>query len=250
MMIRVRRPQRIALPAAAGATMLAGLFAVALGSGGERATNSRSPAWPVRAAAHPGPDPRQEPPERDPAVLAAGLSLESVMGAGALIAVGDAGERFVRVGQPVAPGLVLGAVHVDHVILHTEVSAFRLDLGRFGASAGGAKLVAAESRPSPRPSAAPAGQKESVAYRLGLAPRKENDRITGYRIRANAQLPALQKAGLQSGDVLVAVNGQPLISGEKIEELPREIAGSWTAEFEFERNGRKMKALLEVNPRP
>ena len=85
---------------------------------------------------------------------------------------------------------------------------------------------------------------------MGLTPRKVGGRTTGFAIRPGANLPALQRAGLQPGDVLVAVNGQAFESEEKVMELAREIAGSYTADFEFERGVKRMKASTEVNKRP
>jgi general secretion pathway protein C len=90
---------------------------------------------------------------------------------------------------------------------------------------------------------------DSADLRVGMAPRRNGGRIDGFAIKAGANLGPLLRAGLRPGDVLLAVNGQPFDSGEKLLELPREIAGSFTAEFEFERGGRRMRALLPVNPR-
>ena len=91
---------------------------------------------------------------------------------------------------------------------------------------------------------------DAVALRLGMRPRKEDGRITGFELKQSRDLAPLQRAGLQAGDVIVAVNGQDFTSEEKLMELPAEIAGSYSAEFEIERDGRRMKLSLPVNKQP
>jgi general secretion pathway protein C len=79
-----------------------------------------------------------------------------------------------------------------------------------------------------------------------LQPVRSNGRIQGFAIKPNAVLPQLQQAGLQQGDMLVAVNERAFDSEEKVLELSNEIATSRTAGFEFIRNGKKMTASLVV----
>lgn len=234
-----------------GAVLLMLTFTLAVRSGGDMPDRAES-APPVVAVPAQAEAPAEvQPAAADPASATQGLRLRSTLGAGAIFSGSNGGERFVRVGGPAAPGLILKQVRFDHAILEAGGTELRMDLDRFGAVVEGGRMVPpAVAAATPVVAAPRSGQAEVVSYRLGLAPRKQGDRIAGYQLRPGARLPALQKAGLRPGDVLLAVNGQPLLSGEKVEELPQEIAGSYTAEFDFERNGRRMKALLEVNPRP
>jgi general secretion pathway protein C len=89
-----------------------------------------------------------------------------------------------------------------------------------------------------------------MMFRTALAPRRSGGRVTGFTIRPGANIPILARAGMQPGDVLVAVNGQAFESEEKVLELASEIAGSYTADFEFERGGQRMRRSIEINKRP
>uniref|UniRef100_UPI0012E12659 PDZ domain-containing protein n=1 Tax=Sandarakinorhabdus oryzae TaxID=2675220 RepID=UPI0012E12659 len=62
-------------------------------------------------------------------------------------------------------------------------------------------------------------------------------RLVGWRLASVAALPALERAGLQAGDVLVAANGSELISEEKIMELPQELASNGQLTLLYRRAG-------------
>ena len=151
-------------------------------------------------------------------------------------------QRAIRVGRDYRPGIRLVAVGAGHALLATGGAEVRLELAqayRAGAAsqtdASGAKAGTAQAGTKPR---------------MGMVARKTQGRTDGFAIRDPREVPALQKAGLRQGDVILAVNGQSFDSQEKLLDLPREIAGSYTAEFEIERGGRRMKVSLPVNPRP
>lgn len=177
-----------------------------------------------------------------------GLALRGVMGGGqsggaAILLMPGGGERIVRVGREFLPGLRLAAIGVSHAIIARADGEVRLDLGRAGAT----RVESAAAEPQPAGlGIAPDLKRETMQYRLGLAPVKSG----GFQIKPGADLPRLRAAGLQPGDVLLAVNGQELQSEEKVLELAHEIATAYTAEFEFWRGGKRMKASMEVNRRP
>ena len=175
------------------------------------------------------------------------LRLHGLTASGAIIA-SSTGQRLVRLGREVMPGVILSEVRQHHALLTT--AAGRFELGFLGlADAAAAPLPATAPTERTIMASAPARRTEVLQYRFGLAPRRADGRVTGFAVRSGAEMPLLQRAGLRAGDVLVGVNGQTFDSDEKVMELATEIAGSYTAEFEFERNGRRMKALLPVNPR-
>lgn len=235
----------------------AGLLAWTLASAEAPAAPAPEPE-PIAAAPVPTPMPTPDAgpaPAAPPAPAASpdGLILYGISGGGAAgraAVLGSASgfQRVVPLGRDYRPGLTVAEIAGDHVILASGNARYRLDLSRGGASpvsAAPAALAAAAPVPAPAGAAI-----DPVALRLGLAPRKAGGRTTGFALKANAKLPALARAGLRPGDVILAVNGQPFDSEEKLIDLPREIAGSWDAEFEFERGGRRMKASLPVNARP
>lgn len=177
-----------------------------------------------------------------------GLRLHGLTPTGAIIASAGA-QRLVRLGREIVPGVTLKAVRQHHAVLATNAGLF--ELGLLGAVQAAPVIAVPAAGPiatSPAPAAA--RRTEMLQYRFGLAPRRTDGRITGFAVRAGAEMPQLQRAGLKPGDILIGVNGQTFDSEEKVMELAGEIAGSYTAEFEFERNGRRMKASLPVNPRP
>jgi general secretion pathway protein C len=187
-------------------------------------------------------------PQAD-ASAAAGLVLRGVMGGGpsggaAIIAFPDGSQRVVRVGREFLPGMTLRGIGVNYAIASTVGGNIRMELNKAGAT------IVAAAPPAAAPGVPRTSAQEGLQYRLGLAPQKVNGRTRGFAIRPNASLPMLERAGLRTGDVLVSINGQAVESEEKVLELPQEIAGSYTAEFEFIRGGRRMKAGLEINKRP
>ena len=176
---------------------------------------------------------------------AEGLRLHGVTASGAIIGYPGGAQRLVLIGRDVRPGLRLQEVRQHHVLLAS--SAGIIELGFSGpaqpaAPAQPAEAAASAARDDPR-------REERLQYRFGLEARRSDGRITGFAIRSGVELPVLHRAGLRPGDVLDSVNGQSFDSQEKVEELPGEIAGSYTAEFEFERAGRRLRRSLEINPR-
>ena len=70
-----------------------------------------------------------------------------------------------------------------------------------------------------------------------LRPRMRGLGINGFTVSAAGDGAALKAAGLQSGDVILAVNGAELNSLDRIADLRRDLANSPTAEIRYERGG-------------
>ena len=175
-----------------------------------------------------------------PTTTPEGLKLHGVTGAGAIIAMADGRQRLVAVGREVLPGLVLAENHPDHVLLRSGASEFRLDFT--GASAAGGAPASALAHAGSASEAAI--RAETLNYRLGLAPRRTGGRVTGHVVRPGARLPALERAGLQAGDVILRVDGSEF-DQERMLELPWTIAQSGRVRFEIERGGRPMRLVLQ-----
>ncbi|WP_284223802.1 PDZ domain-containing protein, partial [Brevundimonas denitrificans] len=71
----------------------------------------------------------------------------------------------------------------------------------------------------------------------GLRPRMRGARLDGFTVSGAGDAAALRAAGLRAGDVILAVNGQPLDSVERIAALRGQLADSSSAELRFERDG-------------
>lgn len=176
------------------------------------------PAGPVAAAASPE-----------------GLRLHGVAGAGAIIGLPDGGQRLIAIGRDVVPGLALASVGVDHAVLRSSTASYRL--GFDGVASGPAAAPAAPARDV-------AGlREETLRNRLSLAPVSENGRVVGHQLRAGAQVPALARAGLRSGDVIRSVNGAQF-TAEQLEELAWTMANSSEVTFDIERQGRPLRLAL------
>ncbi|HWT11956.1 MAG TPA: PDZ domain-containing protein [Allosphingosinicella sp.] len=240
-----KRPELRPTAIAGGAIALGGLVALHLlvrdGPGqapAARAVRPASPPASQRADLPAAPRPGAAAP------AAEGLRLYGLLGGGAIIGVADGRQRWVAVGREVVPGLRLHEVRQHQAVLVSAGGMVELSLDGSAAPAAG--------RPSAAPASPPSGRardEETLHYRFGLAPQRDGERIIGFAVRPEADLPMLRRAGLQAGDVLVSVNGQSFDSQERVQELATEIAGSFTAEFEFLRGGQRMRRSLEVNPR-
>ena len=155
-------------------------------------------------------------------------------GGGAAVFASGGGQRLVRIGRPVAPGVVLTGVGRDHVLLDVGGAPMRLAFGR--------AVEPAAAPAMPAQAAAPAGS-STTDYRLGLRPAAPGG-SAGYVVKPDARLPLLAAAGLQPGDVIVSVNGSAF-DEERLLDLSWQAANSDRITFEYLRNGRKMSGTVE-----
>jgi membrane-associated protease RseP (regulator of RpoE activity) len=192
-----------------------------------------------------------------------------VAGSGAIFSFADGTQRFIGRGRDVVPGVTLQAVRLRDVILASGAVNYRLPLG------GVAVPIQPPAQPPVQPVPAVAGgpsaqlvvpgaarnamggpliteaQQQAMGQQLvaALEPRQAGGRVTGWTIRPGAGALPLDQAGLQPGDVLIAVNGEAVMDQEQVAGLGRQIANGTRVEFEFERGGQRMRRALDVNPR-
>jgi general secretion pathway protein C len=239
------RPRQRHLWLIAGLVGAGGLLIASLSTSGDAPVAVAAQVRPATPPAGPSSPPQEAPQPAAPATDLSQLRLHGLTATGAIIGTA-AGQRLIVLGREVLPGVTLQEVGQHHAVLATTSGP--VELGFRGPEAAGSSGGAAESTTTTN--AVPVANRSEVAqYRSGLAPRRQNGRITGFALRNGSVMPMLQRAGLRPGDILIGVNGQTFDSEEKVLELAREIAGSYTAEFEFERAGRRMRASLPVNPR-
>lgn len=77
---------------------------------------------------------------------------------------------------------------------------------------------------------------EEVIAALDLNPFRKNNRISGFVIGEEAEAIVLVQAGLEAGDILYEVNGEELISWERIAEIS-ENSNNDGLNIKFERHG-------------
>lgn len=197
-----------------------------------------APAPPPMAA--PPPAPAAPPPPPAPAADLSQLRLHGLLASGAVLGFANGGQRLVPVGRDALPGLTLVRVEQNHAVFRGAGGEVRLGFDGVAAARPGT----AAGAPAPAAAGEAAQREETLRYRLGLAPRMAGGRVAGYIVRPNVEMPALARAGIRPGDVIVSVNGSSL-DEERLQELAWNIANSGQTRFEVERGGRRMQLSLQ-----
>ena len=180
-----------------------------------------------------------------------GLRSDGAGGGSAIIGLADGRQVSVGVGEEVEPGLVLRGVGADHVTLARGGSVSRLvftDLPMGVAPVPppppGPQTVTPTPAVSVAPAAVPAVDPARLLGQAGLRPRMRGARLDGFTVSGAGDAAVLRAAGLQAGDVILAVNGQPLDSLERIAALRSQLANSTGAELRIERDGQVQTSTL------
>ena len=121
----------------------------------------------------------------------------------------------------------------------------RIEPGRAVLTGPGGEIMLSfrDAAPAAAPAATPPGG-DPTPWRLALSPVRGSGGIAGWRLGSVAGLPALARAGLQPGDVLIAANGAELISEEKIMELPQELAANGQLRLAYRRANQQREAVV------
>jgi general secretion pathway protein C len=175
-------------------------------------------------------------------------------GGSAIIGGPDGRQGSFVVGEEVAPGVILRAVAADHVTLARGGASRRLDFAEpsstpppMPASAGVGTLMP-PAPPAPAQESAGAVDPKQFLAAASLTPRTVNGQTSGYRLAGRGKAEVLARAGLQDGDVLLAVEGSPL-NAERLSELPELLAQSQEVELRFERGGQILTTRLRMAAR-
>ncbi|MEJ6788350.1 type II secretion system protein N [Brevundimonas sp. BR2-1] len=172
-------------------------------------------------------------------------------GGSAIIGLADGRQVSVGVGEEVEPGLILRSVGPDHVTLARGGSVTRLIFSDVPVGAApppppppGPQTVGPDADPvvaappvSPAAASAPRVDPARLMAQASLRPRMQGLRVNGFTVSAAGDGAALKAAGLQSGDVILAVNGTALDSPARIAGLRSQLSNSTSAEIRFERGG-------------
>jgi general secretion pathway protein C len=174
-----------------------------------------------------------------------GVRADGAGGGSAIIGLADGRQISVGVGEAVEPGLTLQSVGADHVVLSRNGALSRLIFAEtpVGAAAPPPPPATPQVVAPPTPVAAPTAADAAVVdparlmAQASLRPRMRGLGINGFTVSATGDGAALRAAGLQSGDVILAVNGAELNSLDRIAGLRRDLANSPSAEIRYERDG-------------
>ncbi len=170
-----------------------------------------------------------------------GLRSDGAGGGSAIIGLADGRQVSVAVGESVEPGLTLQSVGPDHVVLARGGSRSRLifsDLPVGAAPPPPPPPTPQTVTPNPEPASGPAPVDPArLMAEASLRPRMQGLKVNGFTVSSNGNGASLAAAGLKPGDVILAVNGQPLDRLDRIAALRGQLSGSTSAEIRFERDG-------------
>ena len=189
---------------------------------------------------------------------------------GIAVIAGQGGEESAySVGQEVTPGARLTAVYPDHIVLTHEGVEESLALPRdrnltpsdiVRATPATASSRAANSpiAGSPNTSAAPAAATQTahapadwqqtvarmrdnpaeLMKRVQVVPVLDGGRLTGVRLSAGGDTALIQQIGLRPGDVVTAVNGMPIDSFARGEEIMSKLKNANSVNVTVVRDGK------------
>ncbi|WP_292258428.1 type II secretion system protein N [Brevundimonas sp.] len=174
-------------------------------------------------------------------------------GGSAIIGLSDGRQMSVGVGEEIEPGVVLRRVDPDSVVLTRNGADETLAFAEVPVSA---PVAVADDDPvvvPQPPSAAPAAEARLIdparlAAQAALRPRLQGARVNGLTVSGRGDGAALRAAGLQSGDVILAVNDTELNSLESLNALRGELGAAPTARIRFERNGQVQTVTVRTAP--
>ncbi|WP_262689878.1 type II secretion system protein N [Kordiimonas aestuarii] len=163
-------------------------------------------------------------------------------GTAIITASGDA-QKLVRIGDELTSGVSLSAVYADRI----EVSRRGIREAVYLKPKGERGSTIAP-RPATAQTAATEGGEGFLAalVTLDLAPVIREGRLVGFRIGDGAIGALPGRFSFEEGDILMAVNGSPLTSFERLGELPDEFARATSLTLEIERNGASVTRTIDI----
>ena len=198
----------------------------------------------------------------------------------ALIDDPDHGERALKVGEEVAPGTRLAAVYPDHVALEHEGAQEILSLPRdrnlapadvvrptpatvtghaLPAAAAGApsKFAAPLAVPAALQAIkAPADWQRTVARlrqdpdelmcRVPVVPVLDGGKLSGVRLSATADAALISQIGLRAGDVITSVNGMPIDSFSRAQQVMATLGNAGSARVTVLRDGKPAEITVSL----
>ena len=193
----------------------------------------------------------------------------------AVIGDGERGERAFRAGEDVAAGVKLARVYPDHVILVHEGVEETLklvrdqnlapaDIVRPG-SQGNSATPRSSATANPSAPAVPGSLQttrvpadmqqtiermrqnpEELANRVQIVPVVDGGRMTGVRVSAGADMALMGRLGLRAGDVVTAVNGAPVDSLARGQQIIESLRTASSARVTVLRDGRPTDITISL----
>ena len=195
----------------------------------------------------------------------------------AVISDSERGEQAYRAGENIAGGVKLARVYADHVVLVHEGVEETLTLTRDEnlqpanivrpPSTNGARAAranaAADASSSPATSAnssqttqAPADWQQTVdrlrqnpdelAKRVQIVPVLDGGRLTGVRVSAGTDMALINQMGLRAGDIVTAVNGAPVDSIARGQQIVDSLRNAASARVTVLRDGKPTDITISL----
>jgi len=194
----------------------------------------------------------------------------------AVIGDGEGGERAYRAGENIAGGVKLARVYPDHVILLHEGVEETLTLtrdqnlmpgnivrppsatraARANASTGATSSPATSAPSAAQANKAPAEWQQTVdrlrqnpdelAKRVQIVPVLDGGKLTGVRVSAGADMALLSQMGLRAGDIVTAVNGAPVDSVSRGQQIVDSLRNAASARVTVLRDGKPTDITISL----
>jgi len=177
------------------------------------------------------------------AVKLFGVRVNQASGLGsAIIETPDGLQASFAVGDEIVPGVKLKAVTFDGVTIDRGGVSEQIFLDQSVA----APVAAPGGGVTAAPAAAPQPQASALVSEVAYAPRLEKGQVTGFVVSPRGAGTAFNAAGLKSGDVLTAINGQAIRASDDVENAMRATPPSGVVTLAVERGGKTLS--LQVRP--
>jgi len=167
------------------------------------------------------------------------LTLQGVMLAGAhsaaVVRLPDKRQKLVFLGERIQPGVILRAVEKDAIIVEHRGRMERIRMITRPLPA----TVAMRPQHAPTTTGATATRRFSRAelraqlnrlpqllMQARAIPHQMNGRMDGYLIQDIAPRSLYARAGLQNGDIILAVNGQPIVNPQQAMKLLNSLSSA------------------------
>lgn len=188
-------------------------------------------------------------PESSLDIVIAGLRANADGKGAAILDIQGNGQKLVSLGDEISPGIKLSQIFVDRIEINRRgvretvymtkpsgvVSSPQNNINTSKAALKGISTEPARSN-----------DLSAVLTRIQLEPVRDGSsrRFKGFRVTEGTPQPLLLAAGLEVGDVILAVNGSPLTSFERMQELGEELQFETSITIDIERRGQQIALTL------
>ncbi|MCH8503054.1 MAG: type II secretion system protein GspC [Ectothiorhodospiraceae bacterium] len=173
-----------------------------------------------------------------------------------IIAAGNRDENFYRVGDDLPGGAAIQAIYPDRVILRREGRHETLSLPQERLESGGARTAAAPAARTRQPRSDETSELQQMRERLlnnpqeftrmmDIQPYMDGGELRGVILNPGPEPEMMEAVGLEPGDVVTAINGEPLEGPEAPMNAMRIISQASSLDLTILRDGNQTS--VQVN---